>query len=148
MTILFISFGVFNNIAVDVQARPNIVVMQPDDLQSYDDWSRPPNNPNSRRANQFRSLPPVPNIERLRKDGAWMKQAYTTSPACGTSRYSTITGKYPSRAASSRNMGNNQNYADVTIPKTKLEDYGIGQNDCTEENLGIAFRDAAADCCA
>lgn len=51
------------------------------------------------------------------------------------------TGKYPSRAASSRetNTKNNEDIAEVTIPTTKLEDYD-SQNDCTEENLAVAFK--------
>ena len=70
-------------------AQPNIIVMQPDDLQYYDEWSPPPNNPS--RANEVLATPSVglPNMEFL-KNGLHMLQAYTVSPMCGTSRYSTM----------------------------------------------------------
>lgn len=53
----------------------------------------------------------------------------------------TSTGKYPSRAASSRrsNSNNNADIAEITIPKTKLVDNN-GQNDCTEENIAVTFK--------
>ena len=51
------------------------------------------------------------------------------------------TGKYPSRAASSRksNSNNNADIAEITIPNTKLIDHD-SQNDCTEENIAVTFK--------
>ena len=68
-------------------------------------------------------------------------QAYTASPACGTSRYSTITGKYPSRAASSRALAAlaDKSPHSVSIPTTKLLDFEI--NDCSKnENIAAQFQ--------
>ena len=110
----------------------NFIIMQPDDLQFFDNWSPPPNSPKT--PNKKTDFPPggLPNIEKLRLNGLQMKQAYTTSPQCGTSRYSTITGKYPSRALS--NPGGDP--SEVTIPLTKLQDA-----DCSEENMAAQFQD-------
>ena len=124
--------------------RPNIIIMQPDDLQFFDEWSPPPNNPYT--PNRQVSLPTngLPNIDSLRLNGLQMKQAYTASPMCGTSRYSTITGKYPSRAATVRENANYYDYEEgepglVTIPTTKLEDVD-GMNDCSKDNIAVQFQ--------
>ena len=126
--------------------RPNIIIMQPDDLPFLDEWGPPPNNPGT--PNSDNPFPNnygngLPNIERLRLNGLQMKQAYTSSPVCGTSRYSTITGKMPSRAASVRNKADSDSDdpALITIPTTKLQDID-GQNDCSEENLAATFQNA------
>lgn len=80
------------------------------------------------------------NIEMLRTQGVQMMQAYTASPVCGTSRYSTIIGKYPTRSGVNRNnndhivSGNFTDSARVVIPNTKLEDR-TGYKDCSEWNL-------------
>lgn len=127
-------------------SRPNIIIMQPDDLMFLDDWTPPPNNPSSQNSENL--FPDndgngLPNMETLRLNGLQMMQAYTASPVCGTSRYSTITGKMPSRAASVRNNADvdSEDPAEVTIPTTKLQD-SDGQNDCSEENAAVTFKNA------
>jgi len=122
---------------------PNVVIIQPDDLVFYNDWGRPPHSgtPNELPG----SGDDMPNLKYLREHGLQMLQAYTASPVCGTSRYSTITGKMPSRAASIRKRwdeNTDQTPAEVTIPTTKLIDTPE-QKDCSEENLAAAF--AASD---
>jgi len=115
--------------------RPNIIIMQPDDLPFFDIWNPPPNNPTT--PDQSINMPNsgLPNIESLRLNGLQMLQAYTTSPMCGTSRFSTITSRYPSRAIS-----NDDDVAadlkEVVIPKTKLQG-----EDCTSDNIAVSFRD-------
>lgn len=124
--------------------RPNIIIIQPDDFQFLDEWTPPPNTPNNPSSTD--TFPDndgngLPNIERLRLNGVQMMQAYAGAPTCGTSRFSTITGKMPSRAASVRSKADSDSDpASVTIPTTKLQDVD-GQNDCSEENLAVAFRD-------
>lgn len=110
----------------------NVIVMQPDDLHFFDEWSSPPNNPKTANKNINFPANGLPNIERLRLNGLQMLQAYTASPVCGTSRYSTLTGKYPSRALS--NNRNNDPF-DVSIPTTKLEG-----DDCSSENMAAEFQ--------
>ena len=73
-----------------VLAKPNIIVMQPDDLSFYDDWGAPPNNPSTPTLTKSIPTSGLPNMEYLRNNGLHMKQAYTVSPVCGTSRYSTM----------------------------------------------------------
>jgi len=126
--------------------RPNIIIMQPDDLPFLDEWTDPPELPSDPTATN-----PFPNndgnglshIDSLRLNGLQMMQAYAASPMCGTSRYSTLTGKNPGRSASSRDRAtsNSNDPHSVTIPTTKLSDIG-GQNDCSEENLAQAFSGA------
>jgi len=119
---------------------PNIIVIQPDDLVHMDEWSPPPDTPIRASSN---SIPTdgMPNIEELRTNGLQMMQAYTASPVCGTSRYSTITGKMPSRAGSVRKQWDGEEPAEVTIPRTKLKDTNE-QDDCSTENMAQAFASA------
>jgi len=126
--------------------RPNIIIMQPDDLPFLEPWTPPPNipsNPTDTHPFPNNDGNGLPHIDSLRLNGLQMMQAYTASPVCGTSRYSTITGKMPSRAASVRGLAtpNSNDPAVVTIPTTKLED-SDEQKDCSEENLAQAFSGA------
>jgi len=144
-TILMLFWGFLGG----AQGRPNIIIMQPDDLQFLDEWTPPPYapspNPGPLTSSNHNPAGPNPSpdndgkglqhINSLRLNGVQMMQAYTTSPLCGTSRYSTITGKMPSRAASVRNKGD----YDVHIDTTKLQDIDE-QKDCSKENLAVAFR--------
>ena len=94
----------------------------------YDAWWYP--NPPS--SNNGLPNAGLPHIEFLRTNGMQMMQAYTTGPMCGTSRYSTITSRYPSRA-----LTNDEDEPSwVAIMSTKLEG-----NDCTRNNLAVQFRD-------
>jgi len=70
-----------------------------------------------------------------------MMQAYSASPMCGTSRFTTITGKYASRAAYARSKATNANEekAPVVIQNTKLEDLN-GMNDCSHDNIAAIFQ--------
>ncbi len=113
------------------ERRPNIIILQPDDLPIYDEWGRPPNNPNTPNRNQ--PLTNMPHSESLRLNGLQMMEAYTTSPSCGTSRFSTITGRYPSRALSNTDTSEISN---VVIPTTKLEG-----TDCTSNNIAAVFKE-------
>jgi len=126
------------------EKKPNIIVMQPDDLPFYDRWSPPPHNPNDEKHGNDSDSSHMKNIERLRMNGLQMLEAYAASPACGTSRFSTITGRYPSRAASSVKKTCKDNDCDddsatlvseVTIPTTKLID-----SDCSDDNIARIFQ--------
>ena len=112
---------------------PNFIIMQPDDYRFYEEWNPPGHVPNRAQIDRF----PVdlPWVETLRTQGLTLKLAYTASSMCGTSRYSTITGRYPSRSAYGRNSYGQDALANVVIPTTKLADIeGLG-NDCSENNL-------------
>ena len=62
---------------------------------------------------------------------------------CGTSRYSTITGRYPSRSSYGRSQSYT-NLRDVKIPSTKLEDMNSvlvdDPNDCSENNVATLLK--------
>ena len=123
--------------AVSTNQKPNIIVMQPDDMPFFDAWTPPPNNP--AQANLKVNFPAagLPNMEKLRTGGVQMMQAYTASPMCGTSRFSTMTGRYPSRSSASRqrSIKNEEDVQTVDIPATKLSD-----EDCSTENVAAAFQ--------
>lgn len=73
-----------------------------------------------------------------------MTQAYAASPKCGTSRYSTVTGRYATRSSTSRKKAfdNNMNPADASIPNTKLKDVGavLDGQDCAVSNIAQVFK--------
>jgi len=120
---------------------PNIIVMQADDLPHYVDWNPPPGGVTEAGLSFPTEDGTMPNFDILRMQGLEMKQAYTASAKCGTSRYSTITGRYPSRSANSRVFNTNAGnlVSEVTIPTTKLNDVGT-EKDCSEDNLARIFQ--------
>mmetsp|Transcript_9691 Transcript_9691/g.21739 ORF Transcript_9691/g.21739 Transcript_9691/m.21739 type:complete len:655 (-) Transcript_9691:177-2141(-) len=108
---------------------------QPDDFEFFGQWDPPAH---------FRGngapTANLPHLDTLRMNGLQMMRAYTASAMCGTSRYSTITGRYPSRSATSRYLQDGAAISSVIIPTTKLEDVsGYGQ-DCSNENLAAVFK--------
>ena len=66
--------------------RPNIVFFLVDDL-GYMDIS--PNNPDT--------FYETPHLERLAREGMRFTNAYAANPVCSPTRYSLMTGKYPTR---------------------------------------------------
>lgn len=130
-------------IAGAVQAQPNFIVIQPDDHYFFEEWDPPGQFDGGDSLKQF---PPnsngLPNINRIRHDGIEMKSAYAASTMCGTSRYSTITGRYPSRSSYGRAWDVSSDLRDVKIPRTKLEDVeGVNDpNDCSENNIAALLK--------
>jgi len=126
--------------------RPNFIICQPDDLRFFEEWTPPPHVPIFSEA-QIEVYPEkngLPNINRLRRNGIQMMQAYTASPMCGTSRYSTLTGRYPSRSAVNRWNNHDDDRAQVKIPNTKLLDVSAKKiphgKDCSENNLAVVLK--------
>ena len=116
-------------------ARPNFIIFQADDYQYFEEWVPPAHFP---RRSQIVHFPTdLPHIERIRTQGLTLKRAYCASPACGTSRYSTITGRYPSRSAEGRSIYGTDVIANVVIPNTKLNDVTqvSDGNDCSDNNM-------------
>mmetsp|Transcript_26642 Transcript_26642/g.53379 ORF Transcript_26642/g.53379 Transcript_26642/m.53379 type:complete len:1010 (-) Transcript_26642:117-3146(-) len=132
---------------IDQSHAVNFIVIQPDDLQFYDDWSPPPYLPWNRRypGKSYPGSSTLPWINKLRSDGLEMTSAYTAAPKCGTSRYSTVTGRYPSRSSHGRMQAQNTGVtspSDASIPNTKLRDIlsvTDGQ-DCTTSNLAQVLK--------
>lgn len=129
----------------------NFIIIQPDDMAFYEDWNPPPhlpwNNNNAYPGKEYPTNSSLPWINKLRDEGLEMTQAYAASPKCGTSRYSTVTGRYATRSAHGRqkaleNGKNATNPAAATIPNTKLRDVGAmndGQ-DCGVSNIAQVFK--------
>ena len=68
------------------EAKPNFVFFLVDDL-GYMDIS--PNNPHT--------FYETPNLERLAQQGMRFTNGYAANPVCSPTRYSLMTGKYPTR---------------------------------------------------
>lgn len=123
----------------------NFIIMQPDDMEWHEEWGSPAHFDTSDSSSII--LKPatslIPNIEQLRTEGLQMNNAYVASPLCGTSRYSTMTGRYASRSSYGREQHFNSVTRNVKIANTKLEDITTvaDGNDCTENNLAAAFSD-------
>jgi len=124
--------------------KPNFIVMQPDDLHFLEYWNPPAHFDNDSNAITVPASSLIPNLQSLKDDGVQMMQAHAASPMCGTSRYSTITGRYASRSSYGRSLDSRRNSEKrtVTIPRTKLEDVsGVEDgNDCSAGNAAAVFQ--------
>jgi arylsulfatase A-like enzyme len=87
------------------QGRPNIVLWLPDDmyLKEYSWWLQEdtaPPAPNGMPVDHvpIHSSGVMPNLARIAQSGATFTRAYSTSAVCTPSRYSIMTGRYPSQS--------------------------------------------------
>eukprot|EP00579_Thalassiosira_antarctica_P002411 CAMPEP_0201873608 /NCGR_PEP_ID=MMETSP0902-20130614/6059_1 /ASSEMBLY_ACC=CAM_ASM_000551 /TAXON_ID=420261 /ORGANISM="Thalassiosira antarctica, Strain CCMP982" /LENGTH=210 /DNA_ID=CAMNT_0048400247 /DNA_START=142 /DNA_END=774 /DNA_ORIENTATION=- len=127
----------------------NFVIIQPDDMSFFDDWNPPPYLPwdSTYPGKAYPGTSTLPWINKLRDEGLEMTQAYAAAPKCGTSRYSTVTGRYPTRSSNGRKNAlaagkDNLNPADASIPNTKLRNIGamVDGQDCGTSNIAQAFK--------
>jgi arylsulfatase A-like enzyme len=89
-----------------VQGKPNIVLWLPDDmfLKEYAWWLEDDDSaPKAPDLFPIDHLPihnreVMPNLQRIAQTGATFKRAYSTSSMCTPSRYSIMTGRYPSKS--------------------------------------------------
>ena len=88
---------------------PNIIVIFTDD-HGYPDIG----------AYGLRSDVKTPHIDRLAKNGALMTQGYVTSPACGPSRASLMTGVHNSQLGILHNNGRRSEIGTQTIKSRKI----------------------------
>lgn len=58
----------------EAQKKPNFIVCQPDDLKFLERWTPPPHNDE---CPDITFGPDLPNIDRLRRQGLQMMEAYT-----------------------------------------------------------------------
>ena len=122
----------------------------------YEDWEPPAHLPTDGAypGENYPAGSNLPWINKLRSNGMTMTSAYATSPKCGTSRYSTVTGRYASRSAVARrsSVRDGSFPVEVSIPRAKLEvedwDAGSGARanqalqdgaDCSHSNIAQAF---------
>ncbi len=72
--------------APEKPGKPNVVFILVDDLGSMDIW---PNNPDC--------FYETPNLDRLASRGVRFTDGYAANPVCSPTRYSIMTGRYPTR---------------------------------------------------
>jgi arylsulfatase A-like enzyme len=77
--------------------RPNFVFILVDDLGYMDIGA---NNPES--------FYETPNVDRLAREGVRFSDGYAANPVCSPTRYSIMTGKYPTRVAATNFFGGNR----------------------------------------
>jgi arylsulfatase A-like enzyme len=82
---LFLLFA-FAEISSEASQRPNVLFILVDDLGYMDVGA---NNPDT--------FYETPNIDRLASEGMRFTSGYAANPVCSPTRYSIMTGKYPSR---------------------------------------------------
>ena len=71
---------------------PNIIIIYTDDTFYHKNWNE--SNPNKM---DFTYDVPTHGIDRIRRNGVIIPKSYASSTNGGPSRYSLLTGKYPSR---------------------------------------------------
>lgn len=122
----------------------NWIIFQTDDLNHLEYWQSTPPHFHNNNARNVPRQSVIPNIEKLRTEGVEFLQAHTASPMCGTSRYSTMTGRYASRSSRSRLLNQGNPVSEVMIPLTKLLDTGGVSNgaDCSRNNMAVEFQNA------
>ena len=91
--------------AADEQKRPNVLFLITDDqFKDMMNWL-----PEGKGKNL------TPNTERLAKEGTIMLRQYVTSPVCTPSRYSCLTGLYPSRSTSPHFLSSTEQAGGQTV---------------------------------
>ena len=81
----FILFALLSSTFAEASSRPNIVLLNADDL-GYGDLSC-----------YGATMVRTPNIDRIAKEGRRFTDAHSTSAVCSPSRYGLLTGRYPLR---------------------------------------------------
>lgn len=124
------------------------MIIQPDDMNYYESWVPPPHmppwDPNNYPGKDYPGISTLPNINKLHQNGLSMSAAYAAAPKCGTSRYSTVTGRYPTRSSEARKkaLDAGLNPSAVSIPNTKLRDRRSVPDgrDCADSNIAQVFK--------
>ena len=86
LTLLMLCLGLTNHVRADDSTKKNVVFFLVDDLGFMDIGT---NNPDT--------FYETPNIDRLAASGMRFTNGYAANPVCSPTRYSIMTGKYPSR---------------------------------------------------
>ncbi|KAJ8603021.1 hypothetical protein CTAYLR_001569 [Chrysophaeum taylorii] len=122
---------------------PNVLIVQMDDALAayFEDWGddvNPPDFPDGYRYEDgdFDGLSEsLPNIDSVRKNGISFTRAYTTSSACAPTRFSVLTGRYPSRGVfntlKSANSYGSDSRTYVQVSWAKLDDFDSSYNAAT-----------------
>lgn len=121
---LFVAIAVIGLLQIgNAEAKPNVVFFLVDDL-GYMDIE--PNNP--------KTFYETPNINRIAKRGMRFTNGYAANPVCSPTRYSIMTGKYPSRVDATNFFAGKRSF---TFNPAPLND----RMPLSEVTLAEAFRD-------
>ena len=107
---------------------PNMMIFMPDDYLFLWDEAPP--------GDAIAVMPPTPNMDRVRREGAVFQRAYTAGPKCAPSRFSLLTGRYSSRGNFARMVTTNQMADDpswdgrvnVDVPTAKMSGTDLTDN--------------------
>jgi len=110
---LLTAFLISQNVAANVQPRPNVLVIVGDD-QGYADLG----------VTGLASDVNTPSLDALAKTGIRFNQAYVAAPICNVSRTSLITGSYPQRFSGYWYGGKGLENADFTTLAEMLKSNG------------------------
>eukprot|EP01084_Bolivina_argentea_P067819 123444_1 len=109
--------------------RPNFIIFYFDDLKYTQSWSASTpagDNLNGNPLTYFNIQ--TPNINSIMNEGIVFPRSYAGAPSCSPSRYSLLTGRYPSRSAyaQSKTLSTSSGYdgTRVSIENVKLSQYG------------------------
>jgi len=120
--------GAVLSVAAAACGAPSFLVLHPDDLYPhYGDWGVAPEPPPTAAYGPPIPEAALPHVGRLRAEGLTFSHVVVTAAKCSPSRYSDLTGRYPSRNAEAR-------------AATK----GAGVTDVHERSCRLGAADAAA----
>ena len=123
--LLFICLTILTALALQAEVRrPNIVFFLVDDLGYMDIGA---NNP--------KTFYETPNIDQLARSGMRFSNGYAANPVCSPTRFSIMTGKYPSRADAT-------NFFSGRRPGKFLPAPLYDRMDLSEVTLAEAFKEA------
>ena len=103
-------------------SRRNILLFMPDDMQFL--WPEGP----ARVDGRSFTGESVPNMNRVRAEGAYFESAYVAGPKCAPARFNTLTGRYCSRSLFARNHAGSQgsDRTNVEVPQCKIDGADVG----------------------
>ena len=110
------------NIQQVISKKPNIIFFMPDDMPFYF-----PEHPESASTHYELDSTLMPNINKIRQQGAVFLDANVAGPKCAPSRFNVLTGRYCSKSIYGRAQGANTNpfnsteeRFEVTVPRCKI----------------------------
>ena len=105
---------------------PNMMIFMPDDYLFLWDEAPP--------GDAIAVMPPTPNMDRVKREGAVFQRAYTAGPKCAPSRFSLLTGRYSSRGEFAKGIAVRKQTdswdgrVNVDVPTTKLSGTDLTDN--------------------
>eukprot|EP00035_Acanthoeca_spectabilis_P007245 m.134300 g.134300 ORF g.134300 m.134300 type:complete len:1419 (+) comp13861_c0_seq2:60-4316(+) len=106
-----------SNTRTPARSRPSVLLFMPDDMKFL--WPEQPPNPVTGLMDSYdTSL--VPNMNRVRTEGAVFMSASVAGPKCAPARFNLLTGRYCSRSSYARTRGAGDRVT-VQVPTCKID---------------------------